>query len=699
MINLRSEGNLTLKPFQEIQLNDFSVIVGINGAGKTQLLKAIESGIATVSGVDRDQIQYFNYNEFQLKQRSNIEKSPQPQPRTNTDSTGQYSVRKEKERIKNNLIQKFPLPDEYQWLSDILLYYFEKDGQWTEKENKYYFKFLRNLPDDYQIQFPGTLPISQSLNIALELYTMMGKHVNTFNYDTCKHILDQKIIELEENYPALKTDITLQIEKKFAVDNIFYIPTFLNSFDLLIDNICEAETQYQKKKELDDFQNYKFLKAGKETDSIAEEINHEYYKKSPVEEINEVLEEYNINGYSFSATSIQIQPGISAENQRAQIFPSNKNRKFKTQFESLSTGEKILIALAFLDYQSRFNKNTKTRLLLLDEIDSFLHPEMIKRFTRVLKKSFVKKGISVIMSTHSPTTVALSDPDSVFLMEEGMLRKSEQSVAINFLTVGVPTLSIDFENRKQVFVESPNDAFAYETLYSSLRDNLNQSISLHFISSGSKRNSGSKFDVGHFVNALVSNGNKKIYGIIDWDTTSTSTNDHLKVIGENMRYTIENYLLDPLYIALILIESGEWSRVSDTKYKLPEVVVESQEILNNLSNIVQNYLIQRIKDVTFFDNCKNVKVDFSDNSIHENIESELVCGFKINTQKLFCYKINGHCYEGILLRILPCLNAPSLNQKFKKYGLKGRVLQLLNNYPYLIFSDYKKLFENIQNHR
>jgi AAA15 family ATPase/GTPase len=120
------------------------------------------------------------------------------------------------------------------------------------------------------------------------------------------------------------------------------------------------------------------------------------------------------------------------------------------------------------------------KVLLFDEIDAPLHPSMTQSLLRTIQDVLINRhGIKVILTTHSPSTVALAPETSLYAMsktesktELRRLQKTTKDKALTILTTGVPTLSIDYENRRQVFVESQYDAQFYEKIYEKLRDKL-----------------------------------------------------------------------------------------------------------------------------------------------------------------------------------------------------------------------------------
>jgi hypothetical protein len=126
-------------------------------------------------------------------------------------------------------------------------------------------------------------------------------------------------------------------------------------------------------------------------------------------------------------------------------------------------------------------------LILLDEVDAPLHPSMVLSLLRTIENVIVGQyGRKVIMATHSPSTVALAPEESVYLMDPSTreLHKVTRDAAMKSLTVGVPVLSINWENRRQVFVESKHDAIFYERIANIAQPYTVPGISLAFIGSG-----------------------------------------------------------------------------------------------------------------------------------------------------------------------------------------------------------------------
>lgn len=266
----------------------------------------------------------------------------------------------------------------------------------------------------------------------------------------------------------------------------------------------------------------------------------------PWEVVNRILVISKL-GYYFKALK------DPAPGEELQLKLVRRQDKAEIDLNDLSSGEKVLISLVLALYNNDFEPDIPG-VLLLEEPDAPLHPAMIKQFLDVIQKLFIQeKGIKVLMTSHSPATVALAPDSSLFVMNRvgKRVEKTSKDKAIRVLTAGIPSFSMNYDNRRQVFVESKHDVTFYERVYQKLSVHLDNEISLHFISSG-VGGQGDCNQVREIVNKLSSFGNTSIYGIIDWDGKNNG-NNFVKVLGKNHRYSIENYIFDPILLAAFLL--------------------------------------------------------------------------------------------------------------------------------------------------
>jgi energy-coupling factor transporter ATP-binding protein EcfA2 len=231
----------------------------------------------------------------------------------------------------------------------------------------------------------------------------------------------------------------------------------------------------------------------------------------------------------------------------------------------LSSGEKVILQLALWLYNSRHH-NRFPKLLLLDEPDAHLHPSMTRQFMTVIQEVLVKEyGVRVMLTTHSPSTVALAPADSVFEMIRGAteIRPSQsRASSIGLLTAGLVVVS---PTTRFVLVEDEADVAFYTAIrdvlsdYGPSRDKmaLAPAPSMIFISvsvgKGRNKISGGRDNVINWIRKLdAAPFDQLVRGLIDRDAGNIAT-PRILVLS---RYSIENYLLDPFVVFGLLVEAN-----------------------------------------------------------------------------------------------------------------------------------------------
>ncbi len=347
---------------------------------------------------------------------------------------------------------------------------------------------------------------------------------------------------------------------------------------------------------------------------------------------------------------------------------------------NLSSGEKVIMSLAMLLYYFEY-RGFKKSILILDEIDAHLHPLMTKKFFDVINNVVIKEyGSRVIMATHSPSTVALAPSESIYVIkkesETTTIKKVNKGEALNILTFGVPSLSISYENRKQVFVESKYDAEYYDKVYNCVKQHLLAEISLNFISSGVSGR-GNCDQVIDIVSRLNTAGNNSIYGIIDWDKKN-QCDEKIKVLGYNKRYSIENYIFDPVLLGF---------------YFLREKILTNEELGLDESDRYLDYISfdeSKIQTVTH-KILDIIKPSFKDTTETTISHVKYINGLTIALPDWFL-KSYGHNIPNFLFEIFP----PLLRYKDEN-GLRRDVInKTISDIPEFISVDILELFKSIQ---
>lgn len=741
--------HLSIKKFEDLEIENFSVITGLNGSGKSHLLNAINNGAIKIENIDSDEIILYNYDDFNVFNFDPNNPEAKLQQKQSLFATKSASFTQKLNNNKNNILNSFRLDHNIEGfhIEDHILNNISnlKILEWEEEDFLRYEQLTKEELNNYHTLLPkfqelhsyfpmnmGNITVSirnfitalQNLffkNLSLQLIRNYGYSIENLKLDNTQISEICKLLELNSNLnlwdPPLRNKYSAQslnfIEHMrmtiphFNVNHseelISNIPTVhreildyfstnsdkktieqfksVNGEDDLFKNIQvgngffnlkeleNQEKQYQLNKEQNKYQ--KYLNLEDITISFyTEEQFQKIYGESPVSTLNQVLEEYDCNGYEFRQSQLHVNLGTDINQQNIHISLFNKAGNYTTNLESLSSGEKTLLALAFSIYNLRKNKII-AKVFLMDELDSALHPLMSKRLIDVLYNYFYQKlGIHIIISTHSPSTVAFAPEKSLLIMrkeEEPRLIKTTKDAALKELTLGVPSFSINYENRRQVFVESPYDVEYYESLYNIFKEFLNSEISLNFIASGdvqkdkNRQPKNSCTIVTQITTTLRNSGNNSIFGIIDWDLSKAlPKNTYVKVLGYESRYSIENFILDPLLVGIFLIQ--------EKKYKSEYFGLDKNLVLRDLLYLNKEQCQKIIN---------KVESDFT-----EKVEIELSSKHQYSTIKNITLEIDdfikttqGHKLETLYKEVYPELHAFANKENQLKNTIISKVIE------------------------
>lgn len=331
------------------------------------------------------------------------------------------------------------------------------------------------------------------------------------------------------------------------------------SVDPFNQSISDTFGAYYRAMEDNKYRRFLHESCGQLSEYLDDKSFSELYGPAPWDIANEILTQMGF-GYKFVYKIDSPDITNNPQNRMFQVFLKNQDGQ-EINIGNLSSGEKTILSIANSMYLGKKWKDSVAfpQVILLDEPDAFLHPSMTRLLLDVVDNLFVKEmRLKVIMTTHSPTTIALAPEDSIYLMQRrgpDRIVKISQNLAISKLSIGIPTLSVKLEDRRQVFVESENDEILFSGIYEISRHNGRSGISLNFIKSG-LGDKGDCLAVKHVVKSLLQSGNTNIYGIIDRDESNNEPDHkHVFILGQGERYAIENFLLDPFMIGYFLLKN------------------------------------------------------------------------------------------------------------------------------------------------
>lgn len=380
-----------------------------------------------------------------------------------------------------------------------------------------------------------------------QLNNMTGAQIEEFLTST---VVNQRLVK-RETLEQIVSGAGKSVSELTAADLQRFAPLMLGIRDPFSVSVGELFLTYHVRHSRNRYNRWLIAEEGEQgLFALSEEEFRERYGDAPWIELNETLKIMGLP-YTFEPPDGNDQNVIFEVRLR-----SNDDPSLTIPTGGLSSGERTLLAITMCLYTGSHMAGSieLPQILLLDEADASLHPAMIQSMLRVIEEIFVTKyGVKVILTTHSPTTVALAPEESLYIMRRGsgqrLTRAESRDTALRALTVGIPTLSVRMENRVQVFVEAENDANCYEGLYRILHASLNSPLSLQFIPSGKGDRQGNRERVLYVVKALRDGGIDSVLGLIDRDNSVTPIEGVVFLPG---RDSLENLFLDPVTLAIYL---------------------------------------------------------------------------------------------------------------------------------------------------
>ncbi|MEM6326016.1 MAG: AAA family ATPase [Bacteroidota bacterium] len=240
------------------------------------------------------------------------------------------------------------------------------------------------------------------------------------------------------------------------------------------------------------------------------------------------------------------------------------------RFEELSSGERSVVGLVASLY-SGTQGGPLPELFLLDEPDAHLHPSLTQTFISTLYEQIAQKlGVRVVITTHSPSTVALAPEGSVYeVRREGRKmfadRVENKWDVVGKLTSGFVTVAPGTRN---VLVEDDDDAQFHDGVLEAL---LNHGLSpvpagrLAFIPASIETGNGGCTEVAKVVRAANTGPLQDfstVWGLVDLDAGDEEPENKQELLDHDRivklgRYSIENYWVDPVMVAVVSLRKDD----------------------------------------------------------------------------------------------------------------------------------------------
>ncbi len=382
---------LSIDEFDAIEIPDFVVLTGVNGSGKSHLLDAIEKRHVTIDGMEQANIVLFNYETFRLDNEPSFNAH---QLSAERESAWQYHEQQVKGSVQS---WRTGLGASYEPLKASCKQ--DKKTLWSQtsaeiKQYKENFKNFFNHPHIKQnAQAQGIFSLAKNIH---------------YSIDEIQH------------------DDFVKLFKPVVFKN-----------DFLPHQLGKVFWDYYVKYRSNQVNAYENEKNAKNYEALNEEDFIKVHGEKPWDLINRILKTFDTLKYKVNSPEGADYFG----NFQLKLKHIEKDN-LEIEFGTLSSGEKILMALVASVYKSSGDKHFPD-ILLLDEVDASLHPSMMKNMLEVIKEIFLKQGVKVLMVSHSPTTIALAPEESIYVVNRSgrnRIEKKSKPEALTILTQGFATI-------------------------------------------------------------------------------------------------------------------------------------------------------------------------------------------------------------------------------------------------------------------
>ncbi len=384
--------HLSITPFEPVPLELLNIITGVNGSGKSHLLQAIEGRHVVIEGRENSNIVRFNYENFKLEQESAFTSQQLIQERENAWAHFQGQIKPSLEKIRKQLKQGYERARDLSKASGVPLWEVDSNPELDEYRHK--VRTLFQQPSVRQKNFsPGIYSLIKSSPVGLD---------------------------------ELSHDEFISTYRPYSVKN-----------DFLPSQIGRIVWDYYEKQQRNRFNRFQNTEDGLSLPTLTDVEFKSLHGEKPWIVINEILADFEALDYRI--TTPEGHEYFSSYQLRLE---SISRPELKIDFQSLSSGEQVLMALVAAVYKAAADKYFPD-ILLLDEIDASLHPSMLQSLLNAIDRVFVKRGMVVLLVTHSPTTIALAPDQSIMVMNKSgidRIKRVNKQDALQVLTQGFATL-------------------------------------------------------------------------------------------------------------------------------------------------------------------------------------------------------------------------------------------------------------------
>ena len=387
----------SIEKLDVVSLPDFAVLIGRNGVGKTQLFKALVEGVAGASGIPQKEVEMYDFASFAPGNSADVNWDA---VRFASSAADTYFTAlpagKPPSEVARDIYEQCTRP-----LSLPARNEFDEGLR----------HLVRQMPD-----FPMFPTVKGSDDLAKYTQNIVQSVIQPIARERGgrTHSSDRSC----QGNPAVLVSLAMKLADK--------APHEISRADIMQASNYEGGTISNVISEV--FTAYKvdaFLWAHKEWETNGGQYDaliarYESENRPPWNRLRDALESMREAAGDPTAFSFEFSDPARVTvslsnfaNFRFQTIMTNRTTGASYGLGDLSSGEKVLMTLVLSSFNQLLGRR-RPSLLLLDELDAMLHPSMVAALVAVMKDLFVEKGTRVLMTSHSPVTVAVVNEDELF---------------------------------------------------------------------------------------------------------------------------------------------------------------------------------------------------------------------------------------------------------------------------------------------
>ncbi|TGQ80419.1 hypothetical protein EN850_14250 [Mesorhizobium sp. M8A.F.Ca.ET.207.01.1.1] len=266
-------------------------------------------------------------------------------------------------------------------------------------------------------------------------------------------------------------------------------------------------------------------------------------------------------------------------NLEVRVWPTEAMEQVELSFPLNSSGTGVSQVIALLTAIMTIDR----AVIIIDEINSFLHPAAVKALLRILQTRYANH--QYIISTHAPEVIGFSNPNTIHLVKRIGYDSSVERLSLDDVGkfrevaehLGVSMADV-FAAERVIWVEGPTEELCFPYLYQQLvgpipRGTIITSVAATGDFNSNKRDPAIVYEV---YNRLSSAAAMLVVSVLfSFDTEKLTEEEKAKMTRDSSgllhflpRRHLECYLIDPAGIAAFIISKDPASAETLT----PEIV-------------------------------------------------------------------------------------------------------------------------------